>query len=241
MGAGLTMVKGYHFAVHPDTTPDGPQIVAVNFDSNYRALASVIIGEVVYQLRSSLDVGLNVLARLCTDLGETKHIYFPFVGTENEFDLPDNAPKKLRGLPDSVYNVVRGLEPWTGGNEALVGLNRLRNEEVHNDLIAAGWTHSNLIRADPHGGWESAVAGQFIGMLLPGLMDDSITGNWTVDVTSLTSDLPAIIDMLNVRAQISVYMTFKDTVAFAGEPIVDTLYELAVAVEEVIGLLEESV
>jgi hypothetical protein len=108
-------------------------------------------------------------------------------------------------------------------------------------LIAAGWTHSNLIRADPHGGWESAVAGQFIGMLLPGLMDDSITGNWTVDVTSLTSDLPAIIDMLNVRAQISVYMTFKDTVAFAGEPIVDTLYELAVAVKEVIGLLEESV
>lgn len=241
MGAGLTLAQGYHFAVHPDTTPDGPQIVAVTFDKNYRRLASVITGEVIYQLRSSLDVGLNALARSCTDLVDTRHIYFPFVGTEAEFDLPDNAPRKLRGLPQGVYEVVRGLQPWTGGNEALIGLNKLRNEEVHNDLISASWTTSNLVRVDPHGGWKSALAGEFTGMLLAGMRDDSITGDWTVDVTRLTSDLPAIIDLLNARSQMSVYLTFKDTVAFAGESIVLTLQELAVVVQDVIGLLEESV
>jgi hypothetical protein len=241
MGAGLTMAQGYHFAVHPDTTPDGPQIVAITFDTNYRRLASVITGEIIYQLRSSLDVALNVLARSSVGLVDTRHINFPFVATEPEFDLPANAPAKLRGLPDSVYEAVRGLQPWTGGNEALTGLNRLRNEEVHNDLIATSWTPSNFVRVDPHGGWESVVAGEFTVMLFPGLTGNNMPENWTVDVTSLTSDLPAIIDVLNARSQMSVYLSFKDTVAFAGEPILSTLHELAVVVEDVIDLLEGSV
>jgi hypothetical protein len=240
-GAHWAGGRGCRFAIHPDTVPGGAQILHIETD-DVRGPTSAVVGEVIYQLRSALDVSLNVIARSEGKMTNTSHIYFPFVGTEHEFDIENGvAQRKMFGLPQSVRKVVRSLAPWTGpgGNEALTGLNKLRNEDVHNDLITVEPEISNGMSVASVNISRSMLAASISAKVMAARNRSLVPiADLRVDVTNSVKDLHAVIGVINSDIKICSSLVFANTVTFAGEPVVATLQELCVVVDDVIGLLE---
>lgn len=239
LGVGSSLGGGYRFTVHPDTERGGRQVVLLEF-TTARSAISAIVGEIIYQLRSALDVSVNQVAR-AAGVENTRHIYFPFCSSEAEFDRENGeVAKKLVGVPDNVRAKIRDLQPWTGGNEALTGLNKLRNEDVHNDLLTLSCVVGNLFRASPHHVLEGSLAAQLIVRIIASGAIAGEPRDTAIDVTDLAPDLPQCIDIFNEHCLMQTEQKFSATVAFPGEPVIPLLSQLSIVIEEVIELIEHA-
>lgn len=97
---------------------------------------SVIVGDVLFQLRSALDVLACCLAT-ANGASNTKGTYFPFAADVTEYELLATQ-RKIAKLSTRHQNLIRGLAPYRGGNDLLWSLNALCNIDKHNRLIAVG-------------------------------------------------------------------------------------------------------
>ncbi len=97
---------------------------------------SVLAGEVLYQLRSTLD---HTIWRLVLAAGNT-----PTSATS--FPIADNATKykslidsgKVDGIPDAAKKRIDAIKPYGGGNEDLWLLGKLNNIDKHRLLLTVG-------------------------------------------------------------------------------------------------------
>lgn len=97
---------------------------------------SIIIGEVLYNLRSALDHLACALAKLngATTISD---VYFPFAGSEQEFDS-ERTKRKMNRLSADAIKLIRELKPYRGGNDFLWCLNKLNCIDKHQVIIVAG-------------------------------------------------------------------------------------------------------
>lgn len=93
---------------------------------------AAIIGDVIHNLRASLDL-------LATELVEhagqdAKNVYFPF---GNDSDGLEQMIKKRRieKAGQGVVDIVRELQPYTGGNKLLRSLHDLDITDKHKSLV----------------------------------------------------------------------------------------------------------
>ncbi|MDD9177033.1 hypothetical protein PVK63_19465 [Aliivibrio sp. S2TY2] len=93
---------------------------------------SAIIGDVIHNLRASLDL---LATELVEHAGEdAKNVYFPF---GNDSDGLEKMIKKRRidKAGEGVVDIVRELKPYTGGNKLLRSLHDLDITDKHKSLV----------------------------------------------------------------------------------------------------------
>jgi len=93
----------------------------------------VIVGEIIQQLRSALDLLACDLARF-SGAQNLKRVYFPIAQTEEGF-WDKRAQDKIRRLSPELQDMVRDLKPF--GNSALNALNEFANIDKHQALLTA--------------------------------------------------------------------------------------------------------
>lgn len=92
---------------------------------------TTIFGDAIHNLRVALDLMANDLVALA---GVTpKGVYFPFA--DSEFGLEQQIKTKMKGAPDDVLNIIRGLKPYRGGNTLLRGLHDLDVNDKHKSIM----------------------------------------------------------------------------------------------------------
>jgi hypothetical protein len=92
---------------------------------------SVIVGDVVHNLRSSLD---HLASELVRDAGGSDAgIYYPIC--ENFQRYQSESPGKTRGMRPEAKEAIDSTKPYGGGNEALWGLHQLSITDKHKLLV----------------------------------------------------------------------------------------------------------
>jgi hypothetical protein len=94
----------------------------------------VVIGEVIFQLRSALD--FVVCGLVAANHKSVEHVHFPIAENKMKFK---NMREIIRKLPSKAQRYLRRLKPYgdgTGGRgDILWALNHLRNSDVHTGLL----------------------------------------------------------------------------------------------------------
>ena len=91
-----------------------------------------IIGDIVHNIRSSLDIAACELARINNK--SDKNVYFPFCDSEERLDETIKN-KKFHRAGDKAISIIRELKPFTGGNTILRAIHDLDILDKHKLLI----------------------------------------------------------------------------------------------------------
>ncbi len=96
---------------------------------------AVIVGEVVHQLRSSLD---HLACQLVEANGGTvtKQTMFPILDSSKDYEA--GIEGMLDGASVKAIRFVKALKPYNGGNQSLFALHRLNIADKHRLLITVG-------------------------------------------------------------------------------------------------------
>ena len=92
---------------------------------------SVILGDCLHNLRTSLDIITCNLARLNGKNPEKVH--FPF--GKDQANFKKNSKDKLRFLCTKHASYIESLKPYPGGNDILVELHTLDIQDKHDSLL----------------------------------------------------------------------------------------------------------
>jgi hypothetical protein len=117
------------YACEPDT--DGAyQIHKIKFTKRFPPRWSVLATEIVEHFRSSLDHA--AFATFLADRGpDAKSNFAAFPIAKTAPDLERGIKGRSKDLREEILSVIRGLQPYKGGNDALYTLNELCNVSKH--------------------------------------------------------------------------------------------------------------
>jgi hypothetical protein len=93
---------------------------------------SLIAGDVVDNLRASLDHAIYAIAVTQTQTG-IKYANFPFAGSASQFEEKLNG---LKDIPKSFWPLLRHFRPYKEGNQTLISLNLACNRNKHALLVS---------------------------------------------------------------------------------------------------------
>jgi hypothetical protein len=100
-------------------------------------LLGAIIGDIVHNLRSALDLMASELARL-NDRSD-KEVYFPFSDGPETLDAAI-IKKCFRKAGEDAVALLREYAPYRGGNEHLRAIHDLDVQDKHSALLVAAGT-----------------------------------------------------------------------------------------------------
>jgi hypothetical protein len=124
-----------HSLVH-ELDPNGTEKhIRVRFTECVPVRWALIVGDIVHNLRTALDLLATDLARANgqtskTAIGET---YFPISANRDEFEA--SGLRKIKRLSDTDRQRITALKPYKGGNDALWQLHQLDIMDKHTLLI----------------------------------------------------------------------------------------------------------
>lgn len=110
---------------------------------------SAIIGDVIHNLRTALDLMACELVRL--NGGDERNVYFPFAESEIALDEMVIRRRMDRASPEALA-LIKSVKPYHGGNEALRAVHDLDIIDKHQTLITAV-----TMTGTPHIPWEQAM------------------------------------------------------------------------------------
>lgn len=105
---------------------------AIYFDEPVPPHWAPIIGDIIHNLRSSLDLLACEIVRL--NKGDPKDVHFPFAKDATELETMIKNRKIDRADPGAV-DLIRALKPYRGGNKALRGVHDLDIVDKHQALL----------------------------------------------------------------------------------------------------------
>lgn len=95
---------------------------------------SLIAGDAVDNMRAALDHAIYAVATISASAGRgTRHTSFPFAGSDTQFEHRLNG---LTDIPKELWPLLRSFQPYKGGNQLLVSLNRACNRNKHALLVS---------------------------------------------------------------------------------------------------------
>lgn len=241
---GFVCGKGYRFLLKEEPKPDEIK-VTLQFDP-IPAMAQVVFGEAMYQLRSALDVATVAMARANGAIGVTD-VYFPFA--KDATDLASmgtrkqpGIQRKIKKLSDKARSIINGLKPYPGGNDLLYGLNALCNADKHVELVPLALMTGNLIRLAPTPGSisDSIITGQLGGLLATKAVGGRLDEQLEMNIAEFIIEPNTALNNLNKNVQLTGTVSIRNAKAFEGEPVLGTLYQLSRHVREIIDLLDRA-
>jgi hypothetical protein len=190
--------------------------------------ASAIAGDVLNNLRASLDLAVNAACRVNgkTNLSKT---YFPIISKEEEWkDVTAGKHNRMRAATPAMKKLAKSFKPWKNGNPILHALSRLVGLDKHQAILA--------------------LATQQKGMTLNGLKVARLSGKGRVPIRGraflrMTGDEPTCVHIstdpdceLSVSGpnQINVVFGFQATDIKPYVGAVDLLHAMGSVCEEIV-------
>jgi len=178
-------------------------------------LMTAISFDVGNNLRSALDHAVFDASKELSGSPDPKSTKFPF--PKDSASLPGDIARKKGEVPISLIPFFQRHRPYPGGDEALVGLNDLRNAKLHRTLVP----------------FASRSGGTFVNEMVGA--DVTIMGEWNVSRDEYTymvvrGRLPPRMDV-----GVSVFLSFSAPAVFEARPAIDVLHECVVKVDNIIS------
>jgi hypothetical protein len=176
--------------------------------------------EALEAMRSSLDQATYAVAVACNSKRPDR-IHFPVADAAADFE--NNVRGWLTDFPTDMLALFRSFKAHQAGNELIWALNRIRRQGMHRLIVPVvtateAFAHSVTINS-PH----------FVE--LPPLKWDSEKNEVIFARTNPGSDL-------NYKLDFMFFIIFGEVEGVAGEPIIETLREIAAEVERIVLAIE---
>lgn len=120
-------------AVH-EAVPTNPNFVWFNLTREAPQVIPAIIGDVIHNLRSALDVMMCDMVRLETGQDDVSGVYFPFASDAVELEKMI-IKRRVHLAGQHVVDLVRSFAPYKGGNLALRRIHDLDIVDKHTSII----------------------------------------------------------------------------------------------------------
>ena len=103
---------------------------------------SAIAGDVLQNLRSTLDHLAFELFKRGGGTGDGKHVYFPIFDDAAAYQ--SGSTGKTAGMKQDAINAIHATKPYKGGNDLLWKLHRLNIVDKHRSLFTVGAAFQSL-------------------------------------------------------------------------------------------------
>ncbi|MET1756542.1 hypothetical protein ABVV53_13950 [Novosphingobium sp. RD2P27] len=211
-------------------TKPGHKLAKIVLDATPPEIMHVLAGEIIYQLRSSLDQTAVAFARLSRGPTKPKAVYFP------TGDSPRGFLKACRGLykPSKKIPFYGGLRhfdhdlrkailrtrPYAGGNEELRAIFPMAQIDKHMELIAIGAAGSISLMSD------ISITGANTGFILspPGDLNKGVIFSDLTPTGSIT------LNNANAKIEVSGQVNTGDIEPYSNRPLVPLLRSMLEAV-----------
>jgi hypothetical protein len=200
---------------------------------------AILTGEILYHLRSALDH----LAFQLVNVGTSGHppnpsgVYFPIAETAAKYEA--GKMEKVQGATPAAIRAIDETKPYKGGNDLLWRLHHLNNVDKHRLLVTVG-SHSAGV------GLWGMMWPMVQQLRKPGTPDRKVMpmpeDNLFIDPADKLFALKVGDELFidGPGAEVNKNLKFRFEVAFGepetseGEPIVETLTQMADLVDSVV-------
>lgn len=233
---------------------DGYSFHLINDDSDERTyftikmieekeLIQCLIGEIAYQLRSSLDHAVVSLAKLNSPGHSTKSAYFPICDKSDQV----LGSHKISLLSEKAREAIIKLRPHKeeGGNSLLIMLNDIRNLDAHLEVVSTfqGGVE-NVLHIRPARPDVELLAGELLGAIAAikikrgvTLLNDEIRVPFPMYVPE--HEIATFCELLYQCVTLSVFFAISSIAECENKPMVPLLDSLADEVERALHSLAE--
>lgn len=104
---------------------------------------SVIAGDAIHNLRSALDHLIWQLVLANDGKPDELRTEFPVWGSKAKFESA--RPRNAKGISEAALEILYGLKPYKGGNDALWLLHKLDIVDKHRLVLAVAAAHQSVI------------------------------------------------------------------------------------------------
>jgi hypothetical protein len=177
----------------------------------------LILGDAVHNLRSALDHLACELVR--SENVEPRGVYFPIFESAAEYE--SKSAGKTKGMPESAKKIIARMKPYLGGHDILWGLHKLDIIDKHRLLPTVGMTL---------GGWRLrfSLTAPNVNLPLPSILEKGV----------IIASVPGNRET-EERVSIFADIVFGEPEVFKGEPIIETLTQLAGLIETTVSYFED--
>jgi len=230
--------------IREDDAKTGEYVYRVRIHKPIPVCISAIIGDIVHNLRSALDQLICDLV-----LANRKQIRrgtgFPISATVKHFEKASVG--KIKGISTKADRFIRRLKPYKGGNTPLWILHELDALDKHQGIIPVAAANVAVMA-----NWSTPLLSVgdgkiYIGSVPPGAKPLGTgfgipTGFVPVcpleDNSEIYRSVPATI---NEELQITILIAFGQTQITQGEPVLETLQQLAIFIERTMTICETKI
>jgi len=121
-------------------------IVFISEITKYDPAISCVVGDALFNLRSSLDhMMMLIVSRHCTPvLQKVEKVYFPIKKDAAEFSKWRKEDYHAKLLPAPILDAIDGLKPYKGGSSHLSILHELNNIDKHRNLVISALNYKSM-------------------------------------------------------------------------------------------------
>jgi hypothetical protein len=229
--------KPYRIMVEEEPQ-SGDQLYRVKIKKQPPPMWATIIGDIVHNLRSALDLLVNDAVRAN---GNTPNRYtgFPVYKSADAFEAGFSG--KVRGVSTKAIETIKSLKPYKDGNEALWHIHCLDITDKHRLILSVGSAYRNFnVVLKMRVPWEEGevvksppIALKPADQLYP-LKDGAVVMCVKAAARmSHSNDAPDY--------QFTFEVAFGDGEIVQGEPVLPTLQQLITSVESIIDIFGHDV
>lgn len=222
--------KPYRIVVE-EGPQSGDQIYRVKISEQPPLRWATIIGDIVHNLRSALDLLVCDMVRANGNI-PNRNTTFPISRSAEDFEK--GLPEKVCGVDKKVIRIIRDLKPYKGGNEPLWILHSLDITDKHRLILSVGAAYKNFIMSPrltlP---WREDKIVE-----LPSIAFRPADRQYPLEDNAEVFCVKAAARALDSNFQFTFEVAFGDEEVVQGEPVLSTLKELINCVEGVIDTFD---
>jgi hypothetical protein len=185
---------------------------------------AVIVGEIVYDLRSALD------QLICSFIDPAKlhrGSGFPIMTTLQEFET--NGMTKIQGVPASVVRAIKEIKPYQGGNDALWRFHKLSIGEKHRLPVLVGAAYKSFTVSVNFPARDGRPAARS-----PELALKPSDRQFPLQDGAELLRIPKSASEVDMNPKFTFDIAFSEGEVFQGEPLIPTLHQLTDLVDGII-------
>lgn len=192
----------------------------------------IIVGEVLFQLKSALDLLACCLA-IANHRG-TSDVKFPICASKKEFE-GERGQAPIKKLSAAAKRCIARLKPYKGGNDLLWAMSTLRNKDGHISLLPL------IIRwpvLTTTGTFEDIIHND-IGDSLPFIAHVPIAFSQASKKDVVIATINSVLDIkIQHNMEPMINIAFDDIKGFEGEPIVAILQQFIDLTTRIVNIFE---
>ena len=199
---------------------------------------SMIIGDIIHNARSALDLLMVAVVKRCDpERASYNHVHFVIRETKEAFEAA--LPAKIRGASPEARAVIESLKPYKGGDEAFWRLHQLDISDKHKAIIPVGAAHKSV----------GVAPFAFAGAKLPEAVRAAFSGV-KINLRPADRQFPlkdgatifsGPIGQLNDEVNVTIEIAFGEGQVLEGEPLDPALSQVIDFVEGVCDVVERTI